>query len=212
MASRSFHMAAAVAEGNEILTVVVQGAFLRAESDSFYRQTIRQPPQCDGMHAAPGKTCVLQRALNGAPSTNAQSEHHRKDKIKSSSRTQVLSEPFMFMLRVVGGTVRTEFNTDYFFITEPDHKVLDAMWYPSIKEWQVTIRRLTNNTPICININDLDITHDTPDAEDDTYQPAATSVLASRIEDRETTLQRHQEIQSKGHYLPSRQILSHMCE
>jgi hypothetical protein len=58
---------------------------------------MQQPPNFEGTMAAPGKVCVIRRAMLGAPDVNAQWEHFRDYGLKKWGWTQVLSEPSMFI-------------------------------------------------------------------------------------------------------------------
>jgi hypothetical protein len=67
----------AAAEGAAVQSWDVPGAYMRSPGDPRYRVTMQLPPNFDGTLAAPGKVCVIRRAMPGAPDANALWEHFR---------------------------------------------------------------------------------------------------------------------------------------
>lgn len=66
----------------------VPGAYARAPADPQFRLTMKQPPLSDGTLIAPGKICVMQRAINGSPDTNRFWAEHRDREIVEWGWTQ----------------------------------------------------------------------------------------------------------------------------
>jgi hypothetical protein len=102
-----------------------------------------------GTLAAPGKVCVIRRAMPGAPDANALWEHFRDYWIRNWGWAQVLSEPSMFIQEVGPGQYeRMEADNDDFLITAPteDHK--DRLARPLEDTWKKTQQKLSTRTTI----------------------------------------------------------------
>lgn len=69
-AARRFLIVTAVSKGYTVQTWDTPGACMRAPKDPWYRQTMQPPPEFDGTCAAPGKICLMSRAMQGAPNAN----------------------------------------------------------------------------------------------------------------------------------------------
>jgi Reverse transcriptase (RNA-dependent DNA polymerase) len=146
---RRFLLAVAAAEGSAVQSWDVPGAYMRAPADPRYRVTRQQPPNFDGTLAAPGKVCVIRRALPGAPDANALWEHFRDYWLQNWGWTQVLSEPSMFIQEVGPGLyARTEADNDDFLITAPTEAYIDRLARPLEAAWQITKQKLSRWTPI----------------------------------------------------------------
>jgi hypothetical protein len=139
----------ATAEGAAVQSGDIPGAYMRALADPRYRLTMQQQPNFDGTLAAPGKVCVIQRAMPGAPDANALWEHFRDYWLKNWGWTQVLSEPSMFIHEVGPGQhARMEADIDDFLITAPIEDHIDRLARPLEDAWQITKRKLSRWTPI----------------------------------------------------------------
>jgi hypothetical protein len=137
-------LAVAAAEGAAAQSWDVPGAYMRAPTDPRYRVTMQQPPNFDGTLAAPGKVCVLRRAMPRAPDANALWEHFRDYWLKSWGWTQVLSEPSMFIQEVGPGQyARMEADNDDFLITAPTEEHIDRLARPLEDAWQITKQKLS---------------------------------------------------------------------
>jgi hypothetical protein len=148
-AGRRFLYAVAAAEGAAVHSWDVPGAYMRAPSDPRYRVTMRQPPNFDGSYAAPGKVCLLRRAMPGAPDANSSWETFRDYWLHQWGWRRVQSEPSMFICEVAPGMyARMSADTDDFLVTAPTDAHLDALARPLLANWQITIQRLSSRSPI----------------------------------------------------------------
>jgi hypothetical protein len=92
---------------------------------------------------------VIRRAMPGAPDANALWEHFRGYLLKNWVRTQVLSEPSMFIQEVGPGQyARMEADNDGFLITAPTEDHIDSLARPLEDAWQMTKQQLSRRTPI----------------------------------------------------------------
>ena len=71
-AARRLLLAAAVSDGHVIQSYDIPGAFMRSPNDPNIRVTMTQPARSDGTFKAPGKICVMRRAMQGDPAANQQ--------------------------------------------------------------------------------------------------------------------------------------------
>jgi hypothetical protein len=90
---RRFLLAVAAAEGAAAQSWDVLGAHMRAPADPWYRVTMQQQPNFDGTLAAPGKVCVIRRAMPGASDANALWEHFRDYGSKTGAGTRFCVSP-----------------------------------------------------------------------------------------------------------------------
>jgi hypothetical protein len=80
---RRFMLAVAATESAAVQSWDIPGVYMRALADPRYRVTTQQPLNFDGTLAAPGKVCVIRRAMPGAPDANSLWEHFRDYRLKS---------------------------------------------------------------------------------------------------------------------------------
>jgi hypothetical protein len=90
---RWFLLAVAAAEGAAVQSWDVPGAYMRASEDPRYRGTMQQQPNFDEKLAAPGKVCVIRRAMPGAPDANALWEHFRDYWLKTGAGPRFCLSP-----------------------------------------------------------------------------------------------------------------------
>lgn len=69
-AVRRLLLAAGVAKGHVFQSLKVPGAYMRAPNKPNIRIGIEQPPRSNGTKKAPGKVCVLRRAMAVDKSAN----------------------------------------------------------------------------------------------------------------------------------------------
>lgn len=177
MAARRLLLAAAVANKHAVQTWDVPGAYMRAPIDPRFRQTMQQPPEFDGDLPAPGKICVMQKSFNGAPDANYGWESFSNYWVKQWGWTQVASEPSMFWIETNEGVVRMERSTDDFCVTGASHDILDKVSYPFRKNWQVTIKKLSDCNPIHCNFAEMRVTHQPVDTQAEKYEEPVTTTL-----------------------------------
>lgn len=65
-------IASAAAQGYEVQSWDIPGAFIRAPSDPRFRVIMTQPPLANGTYKETGKIYVIRRAMKGDPASNAQ--------------------------------------------------------------------------------------------------------------------------------------------
>ena len=146
--ARRVMLAAAAAEGHSIESYDVPGAYPRADADPRYRQTMRQPPRSDGSYSSPGKICVIQKAMQGAPDAQDLWERHRDSKLTKWGWIPVPVEPAAFTMPLPDGTTaRLLADTDDFLCTAPPQH-MDHIRRTFEQEWDVTIQRLSITNPI----------------------------------------------------------------
>jgi hypothetical protein len=121
----------------------------RPLADPRYRMTMQQQPNVDGTLAAPGKACVMRRAMPGVPDANALWEHFQDYWLKNWGWNQVLSEPSMSIQEMGPGQyARMEADSDDFLITAPTEDLIDRLARPLEDAWQITKQKLSTRTPI----------------------------------------------------------------
>lgn len=147
--ARRLIVAAAAAKGHAMQSWDVPGAYPRAPCDPAHRQTMHQPPCFDGTYAAPGKICVIRRAMQGAPDAGHIWATHRDQLLQSWGWAPVDTEPAAFTHAVPDSAELAHMlaDTDDFMVTAPSHANLAALCAPFTKTWQVTVNRLTPATP-----------------------------------------------------------------
>jgi hypothetical protein len=145
---RRFLQAVAAIEGAAVQSWDIPGAYMRTLADPRYRVTMQQQPNIDGTLAAPGKVCVMRRAMPGVPDANALWERFRDYWLKNWGWTQVLSEPSMFIQEVGPGLcARMEADNDDFLITAPTEDHTDRLARPLEDARQITKQKLSRRTP-----------------------------------------------------------------
>ena len=147
-ARRRLLIMAGVAEGHSFRSPDVPGAYLRAPNDPNIRVVMSQPKRADGTYTAPGKLCLLRRAMPGEKPANQNWDSWRDYWLKNWGWTKVLAEPSMFWINTPNGVARMEADNDDFFISAPTDTDLDNMAKPFIEAWQVTSQKLDHGKSI----------------------------------------------------------------
>lgn len=142
-AGRRLLLSAAAAQDHSIASCDVPGAYMRAPNDPKYRVTMQQPPRADGSMTAPGKICVMRRAMQGDPAANAQWDSWRDHWLRNWGWTKVLAEPSMFWTTTKNGVARMEVDNDDFLVTAPTENDLHQLTAPLKKAWGITVQKLT---------------------------------------------------------------------
>lgn len=132
-AARRLLLAAAVAEGHVVQSYDVPGAYMRSPNDPNIRITMTQLPRADGTYKAPGKICVMRRAIQGDPAANQQWDTWRSFWFKSWEWNKVLAEPCMYWIDTVSGIARMETNNDDFSVTAKNLETLETLAKPMKK-------------------------------------------------------------------------------
>lgn len=143
-AGRRLLLLGAVTEGHEIRSLDIPGAYMRSPSNPNLRIVMKQPPRSDGQYKAPGKVCVLRRAMPGDKSANQSWDSWRDQWMKNWGWKKVLAEPSMFVIETRNGTARCEADNDDFLLSAPTEEDLDALSKPLHDAWQVTTQKLTH--------------------------------------------------------------------
>ena len=65
-AAKRLLLAAAVSDGHVIQSYDISGAFMRSPNDPNIRVTVTQAARSDGTFKAPGKICIMRRAMQGS--------------------------------------------------------------------------------------------------------------------------------------------------
>jgi Reverse transcriptase (RNA-dependent DNA polymerase) len=143
-------LAAAAAASHVVESWDVPGAFPRAPTDQRYRQTMKPPVYSDGTTHAPGRVCVMQRAMQGAPDAGYQWERYRNASLARWGWSPVPSEPSAFIMRSRNGLelARLLADTDDFLVTASSSSYMAAIREPFQREWQITTQLLSPATPI----------------------------------------------------------------
>ena len=141
-AGRRLLIAACVAEGHVLQSWDVPGAYLRAPNNPNLRVVMKQPPRADGTLKAPGKICVLQRAIPGDKSANQAWDTWRDHWLSNWGWTKVLAEPSMFHTMTANGIARMEADNDDFFVIAPTLEDLDNLARPLEEAWQIKRKTL----------------------------------------------------------------------
>ena len=113
-AGRSIIIMAGVAEGHSFRALDVPGAYMRSTKDPNIRVVMAQPKRADGTYEAPGKVCLLRRAMPGEKSANQNWDSWRDYWLKNWGWTKVLPEPSMFWINTPNGVARMEADNDDF--------------------------------------------------------------------------------------------------
>ena len=89
---------------------------MRSLNDRNIRVTMTQPPRSDGTFKAPGKICVMRRAMQGDPAANQQWDTWRDFWLKSWGWNKVMAEPSMYWIDTKSGIARMEANNYDFLV------------------------------------------------------------------------------------------------
>jgi Reverse transcriptase (RNA-dependent DNA polymerase) len=76
----------------------VPGAYPRAHADPACRQTMLQPPRSNGQLKHPGKVCVMQRAMTGAPNAGHLWERKCEEDLARLGWTVLDAEPSAYYI------------------------------------------------------------------------------------------------------------------
>lgn len=87
---------AAAPEGYGIQSWDVSGAYMKALKDPRFRVTMKRPPRGDGTYSAPGKVCILRRAMPNVPEVNGLWDAWSDRWLGVWGWNEVLSESSMF--------------------------------------------------------------------------------------------------------------------
>ena len=107
-----------------------------------------QPKRADGTYTAPGKVCLLRRAMPGEKSANQNWDSWRDYWLKNWGWTKVLAEPSMFWISTPNVVARMEADNDDLFISAPTDTDLDNLEKPFIDAWQVTTQKLDHGISV----------------------------------------------------------------
>jgi Reverse transcriptase (RNA-dependent DNA polymerase) len=126
----------------------VPGAYLQADADHNYRQTMIQPPRSDGSYEAPGQICAIKKAMQGASDAGQLWARHRNAKFHSWGWTTVPCEPAPFVINHRKAWARLIANTDDFAVSVSSQSYLNNIRVPFENEWKITMQRFTAENPI----------------------------------------------------------------
>ena len=151
-AGRRLLLAASAAEGYAVESWDIPWAYINSPNDPRFRVTMKQPPLADGSYRAPGRVCVLRRAMPGDPAANAQWDTWRDHWLSNWGWQKVLAEPSMFWTATKNGVARMEVDNDDFLVTAPTQQDLDMLSEPW-KSWKIKIQKLSKEDPISSTIS-----------------------------------------------------------
>lgn len=147
-AGRRLMLASAAAMGYSVQSWDVPGAYPRAPSDPDYRQTMHQPSLFDGTFIAPGKICLIKRAMPGTPDAGRRWAIYRDARLLSWGWHRSSFESGLFYRKTASGQpIWLLADTDDFLLLGPDHDSLQQLRQPFTRDWQVTVQRLDPITP-----------------------------------------------------------------
>lgn len=135
-AERRILIAAGVAERHVFRSFDTIGAYMRALNHPNLRIIMTQPPQSNGQKIAPGKICLLRRAMPGYKSTNQSWDTWRDFWLNNWGWKKEMAEPSMFFINTTNGVARMEADNDDFFVSAPTEQDLDNLAQPLKEAWQ----------------------------------------------------------------------------
>lgn len=117
--------------------------------------------------------------MQGSPDANAQWDSFRDYWIVQWGWTRVQSEAATYTIATDAGSCAMQATSDDFFVTGPNHAVLDRVSAPFRKAWQITVSKLTDTQPLYVNLSEVEVTMDGPaqTQPDDCYEETHTVTL-----------------------------------
>jgi hypothetical protein len=150
---------------------------MRVPNDPNYRQTMLHPPEFDGQYAAPGMTLSSDEHSTARRTQTPAGIFFRNLWVNIWGWQQVNSESSMFFMETDRAITRMECRTDDFCLTGPDHATLEHLCKPFKTHWEVTVQKLTDDTPISCQFASMDVVHEPADTSNDKYVPPATTSI-----------------------------------